>query len=31
MLSDFDIVEWDVKPEIYYGSPWLYAWLKKTG
>ena len=30
MLSGFDIVEWDVKPEIYYGSPWLYVWLKKS-
>ena len=31
MLGGFDIVEWDVKPEIYYGSSWLYAWLKKPG
>ena len=31
MLGDFDIVEWDVKPEIYYGSSWLYVWLKKPG
>jgi len=30
MLIGFDIVEWDVRPEIYYGSPWLYAWLKKA-
>jgi SAM-dependent methyltransferase len=29
MLSGFDIVEWDVKPEIYYGSGWLYVWSKK--
>jgi SAM-dependent methyltransferase len=31
MLRGFDIVEWDVRPEIYYGSPWLYAFLKKSG
>lgn len=31
MLNGFDIMEWDVRPEIYYGSPWLYAWLKKPG
>jgi hypothetical protein len=31
MLRGFDIVEWDVKPEIYYGSPWLYIRLKKSG
>lgn len=30
MLSGFDIVEWDVKPEIYYGSAWLYVWSKKS-
>lgn len=30
MLNGFDIVEWDVKPEIYYGSPWLYVWLQKV-
>ena len=29
MLGGFDIVEWDVKPEIYYGSAWLYVWSKK--
>jgi len=30
MLGGFDIVEWEVRPEIYYGSAWLYAWLKRT-
>jgi SAM-dependent methyltransferase len=30
MLSGFDIVEWDVRSEIYYGSAWLYAWLKRA-
>ena len=30
MLSGFDVVEWDVRPEIYYGSAWLYVWSKKS-
>jgi len=29
IVKGFDIVEWDVRPEIYYGSGWLYVWAKK--
>ena len=29
MLRNFDIVEWDVHREIYYGSGWIYIWAKK--
>lgn len=31
MLKDFDIVKFDVQPEIYYGSGWVYIWAKKPG
>jgi len=29
MLKDFDIMEWDAKAEVYYGSGWVYIWAKK--
>lgn len=29
MLRDFDIINLDIKPEIYYGSGWIYVWAKK--
>ena len=31
MLRDFDVINLDIKPEIYYGSGWIYVWAKKRG
>jgi len=31
ILRNFYIVKWDVKPEIYYGSGWIYIWAKTPG
>jgi len=29
LLEGFEIVGWDVRPEIYYGSGWVYSWARK--